>query len=174
MYLLLVYFFYYSLSLFFFNDTATTEIYTLSLHDALPISNRTETQLRPEGVCAFLISISLYFAIQFVSCSFLEHRRTGTVVCGSATVLTLLLLASAKPSFWFAAIVIMVPVTTFFLRSNWGRQKIALGLGIALIASIVLWPERILSRKEEASQTFLLTILFVFNAALIRDRIEAH
>src|SRR2546427_4189079 len=26
--------------LFFFNDTATTEIYTLSLHDALPISSR--------------------------------------------------------------------------------------------------------------------------------------
>src|SRR5438105_11375191 len=30
---------------FFFNDTATTEIYTLSLHDALPISSR-----RPCGV----------------------------------------------------------------------------------------------------------------------------
>jgi len=29
---------------FFFNDTATTEIYTLSLHDALPIS---PTKLRP-------------------------------------------------------------------------------------------------------------------------------
>src|SRR5258708_28248029 len=27
--------------LFFFNDTATTEIYTLSLHDALPISPET-------------------------------------------------------------------------------------------------------------------------------------
>src|SRR3712207_7284466 len=27
-------------SYFFFNDTATTEIYTLSLHDALPISPR--------------------------------------------------------------------------------------------------------------------------------------
>src|SRR2546430_17658161 len=27
-----------SMYLFFFNDTATTEIYTLSLHDALPIS----------------------------------------------------------------------------------------------------------------------------------------
>src|SRR3989475_12249932 len=27
------------ISFFFFNDTATTEIYTLSLHDALPISN---------------------------------------------------------------------------------------------------------------------------------------
>src|SRR3712207_8161829 len=27
-----------SCDLFFFNDTATTEIYTLSLHDALPIS----------------------------------------------------------------------------------------------------------------------------------------
>src|SRR2546429_9095461 len=39
---------------FFFNDTATTEIYTLSLHDALPISGaagrlrpRTEIQPRP-------------------------------------------------------------------------------------------------------------------------------
>src|SRR2546423_12908447 len=30
---------------FFFNDTATTEIYTLSLHDALPISRR----LRPRA-----------------------------------------------------------------------------------------------------------------------------
>src|SRR5438045_9598268 len=28
----------FSISFFFFNDTATTEIYTLSLHDALPIS----------------------------------------------------------------------------------------------------------------------------------------
>src|SRR2546430_8076057 len=27
-------------SFFFFNDTATTEIYTLSLHDALPISGQ--------------------------------------------------------------------------------------------------------------------------------------
>src|SRR3989442_13169993 len=27
---------------FFFNDTATTEIYTLSLHDALPISRRVD------------------------------------------------------------------------------------------------------------------------------------
>src|SRR2546426_7721936 len=29
---------------FFFNDTATTEIYTLSLHDALPISTDEETR----------------------------------------------------------------------------------------------------------------------------------
>src|SRR2546427_10352632 len=29
-----------SFLVFFFNDTATTEIYTLSLHDALPISHR--------------------------------------------------------------------------------------------------------------------------------------
>src|SRR2546422_1627084 len=33
---------------FFFNDTATTEIYTLSLHDALPISTHTTAEL-PSG-----------------------------------------------------------------------------------------------------------------------------
>src|SRR5215203_965195 len=35
---------------FFFNDTATTEIYTLSLHDALPISWR-----RPSAVAAWRV-----------------------------------------------------------------------------------------------------------------------
>src|SRR3712207_8323141 len=34
--------------IFFFNDTATTEIYTLSLHDALPISGRGIQQRRQE------------------------------------------------------------------------------------------------------------------------------
>src|SRR5438132_8710307 len=33
-------------SLFFFNDPATTEIYTLSLHDALPISTAQSPQPR--------------------------------------------------------------------------------------------------------------------------------
>src|SRR5260370_26106163 len=32
--------------LFFFNDTATTEIYTLSLHDALPILFHTDAALK--------------------------------------------------------------------------------------------------------------------------------
>src|SRR2546428_9762286 len=31
---------------FFFNDTATTEIYTLSLHDALPISSQSSSNFR--------------------------------------------------------------------------------------------------------------------------------
>src|SRR5947199_1088701 len=35
--------------LFFFNDTSTTEIYTLSLHDALPIFNISKIETRPGG-----------------------------------------------------------------------------------------------------------------------------
>src|SRR5256886_7654889 len=40
--MLLLFFFF-----FFFNDTATTEIYTLSLHDALPISRCGRCPARP-------------------------------------------------------------------------------------------------------------------------------
>src|SRR2546430_5715388 len=41
------------LVIFFFNDTATTEIYTLSLHDALPISPPTAPRSRPSAAtCA--------------------------------------------------------------------------------------------------------------------------
>src|SRR2546430_6189023 len=35
------------MSFFFFNDTATTEIYTLPLHDALPIYAQTQTGSNP-------------------------------------------------------------------------------------------------------------------------------
>src|SRR3712207_9384066 len=56
----------YTNDFFFFNDTATTEIYTLSLHDALPISLfskwfwrslilfSTSTLLNKTGGCPFL------------------------------------------------------------------------------------------------------------------------
>src|SRR2546427_8001251 len=39
-----------SFSFFFFNDTATTEIYTLSLHDALPISTPEPRRQEPAQV----------------------------------------------------------------------------------------------------------------------------
>src|SRR5437773_5986251 len=35
---------------FFINDTATTQIYTLSLHDALPISDQRANHAADEGV----------------------------------------------------------------------------------------------------------------------------
>src|SRR5438094_1523818 len=53
-------------SFFFFNDTATTEIYTLSLHDALPIfvDEKTSSQIANESASALTIS-----AFDFSSCS---------------------------------------------------------------------------------------------------------
>ena len=42
---------------FFFNDTATTEIYTLSLHDALPILLYWLTQFSHLGICCFILGL---------------------------------------------------------------------------------------------------------------------
>src|SRR5688572_32643598 len=41
---------------FFFNDTATTEIYTLSLHDALPISASSRARTRRSRTAACSIT----------------------------------------------------------------------------------------------------------------------
>ena len=41
---------------FFFNDTATTEIYTLSLHDALPISSFFSFTFKPKILQSFITS----------------------------------------------------------------------------------------------------------------------
>src|SRR2546421_1776466 len=56
---------------FFFNDTATTEIYTLSLHDALPIC-RLEQRLRP----AYLARRASVFPYTSAQQIFEEHRET--------------------------------------------------------------------------------------------------
>src|SRR5258708_548557 len=77
--------------IFFFNDTATTEIYTLSLHDALPISNclffgscRRKHRVFPESKiprrrlsnrhCSGLRSFVLFFRLRPVSFCALRDR----------------------------------------------------------------------------------------------------
>src|SRR2546430_8257067 len=68
---------------FFFNDTATTEIYTLSLHDALPILFYSEYSVPPEQIYILINAISLnlillgknskYFGDQFMCEIILSH-----------------------------------------------------------------------------------------------------
>src|SRR3712207_7355989 len=57
---------------FFFNDTATTEIYTLSLHDALPIlaldpsgALHPASGLSPVGECRIVPDLSTLTALPF-------------------------------------------------------------------------------------------------------------
>src|SRR2546425_8763225 len=52
---------------FFFNDTATTEIYTLSLHDALPIFAAVREQDPETPVILMTAQASLQSAIQAVN-----------------------------------------------------------------------------------------------------------
>src|SRR3712207_9469995 len=59
--------FIHTICFFFFNDTATTEIYTLSLHDALPILGNGRVRSRLRARCAQ----TLIFALERV----LQYRR---------------------------------------------------------------------------------------------------
>src|SRR3712207_8022984 len=96
---------------FFFNDTATTEIYTLSLHDALPIlawfgalwrrnghprfqekcrilrseEHTSELQSRQYLVCRLLLEKKKYHIIEFTECGSCATRsanfRTIAPIC---------------------------------------------------------------------------------------------
>src|SRR6266480_7587510 len=48
---------------FFFNDTATTEIYTLSLHDALPISPADTHRRRPVSAPVLPVASSARYIV---------------------------------------------------------------------------------------------------------------
>src|SRR3712207_6861051 len=59
---------------FFFNDTATTEIYTLSLHDALPISSPPTTLAVAPPTAAVINPGSPTFFVPSRSPSSVEYR----------------------------------------------------------------------------------------------------
>src|ERR1039458_8020399 len=63
---------------FFFNDTATTEIYTLSLHDALPIGllGRVAQALVPRRRCEFIPAWFLSFRKRFLADTRRSQRST--------------------------------------------------------------------------------------------------
>src|SRR2546426_8447154 len=65
---------------FFFNDTATTEIYTLSLHDALPIWNLTGTLYRPLTVASFALDWLLDGPVWFHAVNMLWHAAASVAV----------------------------------------------------------------------------------------------
>src|SRR6266496_6573485 len=58
MFLLLIFLFFF---FFFFNDTATTEIYTLSLHDALPIIEDAAQAFGAQGVATTGVASTFSF-----------------------------------------------------------------------------------------------------------------
>src|SRR3712207_8684728 len=82
---------------FFFNDTATPEIYTLSLHDALPIygarrrfvHQKSPSQRSPAARCRSEEHTSELQSRQYFACRLLLGKKTSTtnsltIDCGRA------------------------------------------------------------------------------------------
>src|SRR3712207_8241602 len=61
---------------FFFNDTATTEIYTLSLHDALPISYAADPIYRPMDREAARRAVSERFGVRGLFVLAVDRKST--------------------------------------------------------------------------------------------------
>src|SRR5256885_10224445 len=87
---------------FFFNDTATTEIYTLSLHDALPISARWRRCDRPADADPLAAAASLRPAAALGSMRSEEHTSELQSPCN--LVCRLLLEKKKKKIIFFALI----------------------------------------------------------------------
>src|SRR5258708_31931706 len=59
---------------FFFNDTATTEIYTLSLHDALPILSRAAHQAQMRFMAQLHICTPIPSSMHICNCAMKRIR----------------------------------------------------------------------------------------------------
>src|SRR5438067_7610818 len=61
---------------FFFIDTATTEIYTLSLHDALPILAEARSRSMSTRICGLVMRRSVFTSVKSGSAR-MRSKRTG-------------------------------------------------------------------------------------------------
>src|SRR5258708_23670855 len=69
------------LLLFFFNDTATTEIYTLSLHDALPIYSASMGLLSGQDIFTVdSMQAKIEAQVRGIGCGFLPHFMADVYV----------------------------------------------------------------------------------------------
>src|SRR3712207_6910047 len=66
------------LCIFFFNDTATTEIYTLSLHDALPISPAAPTRTEITATNAATTAILRIFPFPVDPATLVHSSNAGS------------------------------------------------------------------------------------------------
>jgi hypothetical protein len=130
---------------------------------------RVEMQIRPEGVCAFVLALNLWFAVEFIARTFVE-KRPPSVGLGTGLVLTAIILASLKPSFIFLVLISVFPVGFVFMRRGFFSQKIRLAASAGAGALLLVVPEYFLSRHDYVARMFLPTTLFVVHADMIRDQ----
>src|SRR3712207_8628726 len=78
---------------FFFNDTATTEIYTLSLHDALPIWKLFVFIAAYQAGARWLlaiaaagVAISIYYYFGWIKAAFFEDRKSTRLNSSHANI----------------------------------------------------------------------------------------
>src|SRR3712207_7265900 len=110
-----------SVYFFFFNDTATTEIYTLSLHDALPISS-------PAGASKFLLTEQsqifwIFRAVAKIDQAVLRSEEHTSELQSRQYLVCRLLLEKKKKNTtvclcYFLIITILYPSTTTILYSS--------------------------------------------------------
>src|SRR2546430_8029741 len=82
--------------IFFFNDTATTEIYTLSLHDALPIWPRFVVAPSARSTCTSLVQDSVSTKPWKIRCTIARSEEHTSELQSQSNLVCRLLLEKKK------------------------------------------------------------------------------
>src|SRR3712207_6911076 len=121
--------------LFFFNDTATTEIYTLSLHDALPIYIFLMTRAREESV-RHGARDGVLRALAVTGGVITSAGMVLAATFGALSVLPLLFLVQLSFLVGFGVL-----LDTFVVRS------LIVPAAVAVVGDRVWWPSRLARRR---------------------------
>src|SRR5438477_12599759 len=116
--------------LFFFNDPATTEIYTLSLHDALPIARSQGRLLAVVG--ALLLLADLTVAAALSSWSALTYITSG------AEHIEWIKMARDHIAFTTIGVLLIMGLINYFGPKHSGSFAVALALPTAVVVVVLI------------------------------------
>ncbi len=134
-----------------------------------------EFRIRPDVICPFFAALSFYLLVRFLLAWRVEKNPRTMFGFAVAAVFVSFILPSLKPSYWLCTLFTTIPVwcALFDRREKLARRLLMAALPLAAVYLLLILPERISSRGDTSSATFLPQSLFSIHALIIREQLAA-
>ena len=154
-------------------DLAGLAMFAVFLFTPQPV--QFEFLIRPDVICPFFAALSFFLLVRFLLAWRVEKNSRAMFGFAVAAVFVSFVLPSLKPSYWLSSLFTTIPVwcALFDRREKIARRLLMAALPLATVWLLLLLPERLSSRGDTGSATFLPESLFSIHALIIREQLAA-
>ena len=131
--------------------------------------------LRPEAVMPFFVMGAVFLTVQFIRAALAEDRTRAAFIYGTALIFDSALMYFIKPSWGFNVLLCSLPVAVSFFakKEPFGWKALRMAVPVILVLGLLVWPDRVLKKRDPMGNLFLPETLFVIHANIILNQLDA-